>query len=55
MKKKGNKKNLLALFVFPILFHSTKESRMHGVLNEVYLQTFLGMGVTFRNESNDGN
>ena len=32
-----------------------KESRMHAVLNEVYLQKILGMGVTFRDESNDGN
>ena len=35
---------------FPI-----KKSRRHGVLNEVYLRFFLGMGVTFRDESNDGN
>jgi len=28
---------------------------MHEVINEVYLQKFLGMGVTFRDESSDGN
>ena len=32
-----------------------KESRMHAVLNEVYLQKILGMSVTFRDESSDGN
>ena len=26
---------------------------MHEVLNKVYLQNFLGMGVTFRDESNE--
>ena len=34
---------------------SRRESRMHGVLNVVYLQKFSGIGVTFRDESNDGN
>ena len=34
---------------------SEKKYYIHGVLNEVYLQIFLGMAVTFRNESNDGN
>ena len=28
---------------------------MHEALNKVYLQNLLGMGVTFRDESNDGN
>ena len=32
-----------------------KKSYMHEVLNEVYLQTFLRLGVTFRDESNDDN
>jgi len=36
------------------IFFLKKESRMHGVLNEV-CETSLGMSVTFRNESNDNN
>ena len=28
---------------------------MHGGLNKVYLQNFLGMSVIFRDESNDNN
>ena len=41
------------------IFFLKRESRMHGVLNEVYLKyickTFSVMDVTFRDESNDGN
>ena len=32
-----------------------RESFPYEGLNEVYLQNFLGMGVTFRDESNDVN
>ena len=35
--------------------HPGKKIRMHEALNEVYLQTFLGMCVTFHDESNDSN
>ena len=35
--------------------HSEKKSHMHETLNEVYLQKFFRDGVTFRDESNDGN
>ena len=45
----------MALFAFKALASAIKESRMHGVLNKVYLKTFSEMGVTFRDESNDGN
>ena len=44
-----------ALFAFKAVASATKESCMHGVLNKIYLQFFLKLGVTFRDESNDGN
>ena len=47
--------SLLLALVWLLPFHSTKESRMHEILNEVYLQNFLEMCVIFRNESNNGN
>ena len=31
---------------------SKRKSHLYGVLNKVYLQNFLGTGVTFRDESN---
>jgi len=44
----------------PYLFRATqtcatRESYMHKVLNEVYLQNFFMDGVTFLDESNDSN
>ena len=45
----------VGLFGSPSVHKPWKESRMHEVLDEVYLQIFLGMDITFRDESNDGN
>ena len=44
-----------ACLVRSLPFHFTKKFRMHGVLNEVYLQNLLEMGITFRDKSNDDN
>ena len=37
------------------IYHIERESYMYEVLNVNYLQFFLKMSVTLRNESNDGN
>jgi len=34
---------------------ATKESYMHEVLDEIYLQNFLWMDIIFRDESSNGN
>ena len=53
---------LLAMFgsVLEILgivraYFLIEKSRMHGILNELYLRNFLEMDVIFRDESNNGN
>ena len=44
-----------AVFGFLPARFPRRESRMHGVLNEVYLQIFSEIGVTFLDEFNVGN
>ena len=39
----------------PSAHNSRKESHMYEVLNEVYLQNYFKMSITFCDESNDGN
>ena len=42
-----------------VWFRSTKRAKkkscLHKALNEVYLQNFLRIDITFHDESNDGN
>ena len=41
------------MFVTHQIKIAQKDERPHGVLNEVYFQIFLGMGINFRDESNE--
>jgi len=43
-------------FFFRFLpFHSIKKSRMHEIINKIYLQIFLEMCVIFHDKSNNNN
>ena len=48
-------RSIRAMFDFYLKKFTKRESYMYEVLNVNYLQFFLKMSVTLRNESNDGN